>query len=75
MEPVGRIGIGILEILAGILILIPKTIWMGAVLALGILGGAIMMHLTQIGIEVRNDGGLLFFTAIITLYFLVLFFI
>jgi hypothetical protein len=39
---------------------------MGAVLTLGILGGAIIMHLTQIGIEVRNDGGLLFFTAIIT---------
>jgi len=66
LEPVGRIGIGILELIAGILILIPKTVWMGALLALGILGGAIMMHLTQIGIEVRNDGGLLFFTAIIT---------
>ena len=66
MEPIGRIGIGILELIAGILILIPKTVWMGAVLALGILGGAIMMHLTQIGIEVGNDGGLLFFTAIIT---------
>ena len=66
LEPVGRIGIGILELIAGILILIPKTVWMGSLLALGILGGAIMMHLTQIGIEVRNDGGLLFFTAIIT---------
>lgn len=66
LEPIGRIGIGILELIAGILILIPKTVWMGAVLALGILGGAIMMHLTQIGIEVGNDGGLLFFTAIIT---------
>lgn len=66
LEPIGRIGIGILELLASILLLIPKTIWMGAVLTLGILGGAIIMHLTQIGIEVRNDGGLLFFTAIIT---------
>lgn len=66
LEPIGRIGIGILELIAGILILIPKTVWIGAVLALGILGGAIMMHLTQIGIEVGNDGGLLFFTAIIT---------
>ena len=66
LEPIGRIGIGILELLASILLLIPKTIWMGAVLTLGILGGAIIIHLTQIGIEVRNDGGLLFFTAIIT---------
>lgn len=66
LEPIGRIGIGFLELIAGILLLIPKTIWIGATLTLGILGGAIVMHLTQIGIEVKNDGGLLFSTAIIT---------
>ena len=66
LEPIGRIGIGILELIAGILLLIPKTIWMGAILTLGIIGGAIIMHLAQIGIVVRNDGGTLFFTAIIT---------
>jgi uncharacterized membrane protein YphA (DoxX/SURF4 family) len=67
LEPFGRIGIGIAELIAGILLLIPKTIWLGASLSLGIMAGAIVMHLTQLGIEVKDDGGVLFFTAIITL--------
>jgi len=66
LEPVGRIGIGVLELIAGILILIPRTVWIGAVLTVGIIGGAIMMHLTKLGIEINNDDGLLFFTALIT---------
>jgi len=66
LEPYGRIGIGILELIAGILLLIPKTVWAGALLTLGLIGGAIIMHLTKLGIEVRNDGGMLFITAIIT---------
>ncbi|MCB0400268.1 MAG: DoxX family protein [Winogradskyella sp.] len=66
LEPYGRIGIGILELIAGILLLIPKTIWAGALLTIGLIGGAIMMHLTQLGIEVNGDGGVLFYTAIIT---------
>ncbi len=66
LEPFGRIGIGILELIAGILLLIPKTVWIGAGLTLGIIGGAIMMHLTQLGIEVKGDGGVLFYTAILT---------
>ena len=66
LEPYGRIGIGILELIAGILLLIPKTVWAGALLTLGLIGGAIIMHLTKLGIEVKNDGGLLFITAIIT---------
>jgi uncharacterized membrane protein YphA (DoxX/SURF4 family) len=65
LEPYGRIGIGILELIAGILLLIPKTIWAGALLTMGLIGGAIMMHLTQLGIEVKGDGGVLFYTAII----------
>ena len=66
LEPYGRIGIGILELIAGVLLLIPRTIWAGALLTLGLIGGAIMMHLTQLGIEVKDDGGVLFYTAIIT---------
>ena len=66
LEPYGRIGIGILELIASILLLIPKTVWAGALLTLGLIGGAIMMHLTQLGIVVKNDGGLLFITAIAT---------
>ncbi len=66
LEPIGRIGIGILELIAGVLLLIPKTVWIGAGLTLGIIGGAIMMHLTQLGIDVKGDGGLLFGTAVLT---------
>ena len=66
MEPFGRIGIGIAELIAGILLLIPKSVWIGALLSLGIMTGAIFMHLTLLGISVNNDGGILFYTAIIT---------
>jgi putative oxidoreductase len=62
---VGRIGSGIAELIAAILILIPRTIWLGATLTLGIISGAILTHLTKIGIEVRGDGGTLFFMAIL----------
>lgn len=66
LEPNGRILIGILELISAILLLIPKTVWIGAVLTLGIIGGAILMHFTQLGIEINNDGGLLFITALVT---------
>jgi len=67
MEPWGRIGIGILELIASILLFFPKRIWLGSGLAAGLMAGAVMMHLTMIGIEVKGDGGTLFYTAIITL--------
>lgn len=66
LEPYGRISIGILELVSGILILIPKTVWLGATLTLGVLAGAIFFHITKLGIDVNNDGGILFFTAVIT---------
>ena len=69
LEPYGRIGIGVLELIAGILLLIPRTVWIGATLTIGIIGGAIFMHLTKIGIEVNNDKGVLFATAIVTFIF------
>ncbi len=66
LEPYGRIGTGLIELIAGILLLIPKTVWIGAMLTLGIIGGAIMMHFTKLGFEVNNDGGVLFITAVVT---------
>lgn len=66
IEPYGRIAIGILELTAGVLLLVPKTVWIGSLLTLGIIGGAIIMHLTKIGIVVNNDSGVLFTTASIT---------
>lgn len=67
MEPYGRIGIGILELIASILILIPKTVWLGALMTIGILSGATFFHLTALGIEINGDGGKLFYLGIITL--------
>lgn len=63
MEPWGRIGSGIVELLAVILLFIPRTTWLGAALALGVMTGAIFFHLTKLGIEVMDDGGLLFYMA------------
>lgn len=65
MEPWGRIGVGVLELIASVLLLINATVWVGAGLALGLMLGAIGMHLTLLGIEVQGDGGYLFFLAIV----------
>ncbi len=67
MEPWGRIGTGVAELIAVILLLNPKTPAIGAVLAMGLMGGAIMGHLTKLGIEVQGDHGLLFKLAITVL--------
>jgi uncharacterized membrane protein YphA (DoxX/SURF4 family) len=65
IEPYGRIGSGIGELIASILILIPSTTAIGALLAVGVMSGAIMSHLTILGIEVKNDGGQLFIYALL----------
>ncbi len=64
LEPWGRIGSGVAELIAAILILIPATTWIGAGLALGVMFGAIFSHLTILGIDVMGDGGLLFGLAV-----------
>jgi uncharacterized membrane protein YphA (DoxX/SURF4 family) len=64
LEPWGRIGSGVAELIAAILLLIPATTTWGAILAMGIMAGAIMSHLTTLGIAVRGDGGLLFALAV-----------
>lgn len=66
IEPYGRIGSGIIELIASVLILIPRTTLLGAILGLGTMAGAILSHLTKLGIEVNNDGGTLFTLAIVT---------
>src|SRR5687768_13891870 len=59
-EPWGRIGSGVIELIASVLILIPRTSVYGALLGLGAMSGAILSHLTILGIEIQNDGGQLF---------------
>lgn len=65
MEPAGRYGSGVAELIASILILIPVTSWLGALLGLGVISGALFFHLTKLGIEVQGDGGYLFVLAVV----------
>jgi uncharacterized membrane protein YphA (DoxX/SURF4 family) len=65
IEPWGRILVGILELAAGVMLIIPGTAWLGAILALAMMAGAIGMHLTLLGIAVQDDGGYLFFLSLI----------
>ena len=60
LEPVGRIGSGVAELIAAILLLWPGRACWGAALALLIMGGALHAHLTKLGINFNDDGGLLF---------------
>lgn len=65
MEPWGRIGSGIAELIACVLLLTPGLAPLGAVLTLGVISGAIVSHLTKLGIVVKDDGGLLFGLALV----------
>ena len=67
MEPWGRIGSGVVELIASILLLIPRTVVYGGVLSVGVISGAIFFHLTRLGIALRpvGDNGELFALAVI----------
>lgn len=65
LEPWGRIGAGVSELIAGVLLLYPRTSIFGAILALGVMIGAILSHLLFLGVAVGGDGGLLFILALI----------
>ena len=64
VEPWGRIGSGVVELVAAILLLVPATASLGAILTMGVMAGAIVSHLFIFGIEVKGDGGLLFGLAL-----------
>ena len=66
-EPWGRIGSGVVELIAAALLLYPATAAIGAFLAIGLMAGALMSHLLFLGIAVRGDGGLLFVLAVVVL--------
>jgi uncharacterized membrane protein YphA (DoxX/SURF4 family) len=65
LEPYGRIGTGILEAIAAILILIPRFTGFGALLGLMMMTGALYFHLTKLGIYFDGDP-ILFIYALIT---------
>ncbi len=64
IEPWGRIGTGVAELIASILILFPRSSVYGAILAMGIMAGAIATHIFLLGIAVMGDGGQLFIYAL-----------
>ncbi len=63
-EPWGRYGSGVVELIAAVLLLVPTAVAYGATLSVGIAAGAVMSHLTLLGIDVQGDGGLLFGLAL-----------
>ncbi|MFD2565969.1 DoxX family protein [Pseudotenacibaculum haliotis] len=66
-EALMRVGTGIIELIASVLLFVPKRTWLGALLAAGTMSGAVFSHLTILGIEHDNDGGALFISAVVTL--------
>lgn len=64
VEPWGRIGSGVIELIASLLLMVPATVSIGALVAMGVMVGAIVSHLVVLGIEVKGDGGLLFGLAL-----------
>lgn len=64
-EPYGRIGLGVVELITAGLLIVKRTSFLGGLLGLGIISGAILSHLFVLGIEVQNDGGTLFILALI----------
>ena len=67
VEPFGRLGLGVVELIAVVLLLWPRRAVLGGLLSVGLMVGAIGSHLTVLGIEVANDGGQLFAMAWVTL--------
>lgn len=64
-EPAGRLASGVVELVASVLLLVPPTAAVGAALAMGLMTGAILSHLTVLGIAIQGDGGLLFGLALV----------
>ncbi|AXY74858.1 DoxX family protein [Paraflavitalea soli] len=75
MEPWGRIGTGVLELIASMLLLVPRTTVYGAGLGLGLMAGALFFHLTKLGIVFDGDAvlftyALIAFTCCLLLLFI-----
>jgi uncharacterized membrane protein YphA (DoxX/SURF4 family) len=65
VEPYGRIGLGIVELITAVLLIIKRTSFVGSLMGIGMMTGAIFSHLFVLGIVVQNDGGTLFVLAIL----------
>jgi putative oxidoreductase len=67
IEPYGRIGTGVLELIISGLLLFKQSSLIGSILGMGVIAGAILSHIFVLGIEVQHDGGLLFMLALLVL--------
>lgn len=67
IEPWGRIGLGVAELIAAVLVLYPPASLLGMILSFGIISGAVLSHLFVLGIVVQDDGGSLFGLAMVVL--------
>ena len=67
VEPWGRFTVGAIELITVLLLLVPRTAALGAIVAIGLMVGAIGSHLTIIGVNFQGDGGTLFAMAWIVL--------
>lgn len=67
VEPWGRYGSGILELIASVLLILPKFTWIGALISINVMMGAILSHIFFLGLDVKGDGGLLFGLALLVL--------
>ncbi|MBR9859285.1 DoxX family protein [bacterium] len=65
MEPWGHYGSGIVELIAGILLLIPKFRHWGALIGIGVISGAIFFHFTSLGLEVYGDYTLFLYAMVV----------
>jgi uncharacterized membrane protein YphA (DoxX/SURF4 family) len=67
MEPWGRIGTGIAELIASILLLVPRTTFLGAIMGIGLMSGALFFHLSneKIGISFNGDPILFLYALIV----------
>jgi len=72
VEPYGRIGTGVLELIISVLLILKRTSLIGAIMGLAVISGAILSHLFVLGIEVQNDGGVLFGMAILVFVLLLI---
>lgn len=72
MEPWGRIATGIVELVASIMLLYRPTIAIGALMGAGVMSGALLSHISVLGIEVKGDNGQLFIYALLVWIFCII---
>lgn len=66
MEPLGRYGSGVIELFAGLLLLVPRLSWIGALLGSLVMSVALYVHIFNLGLEIKGDGGAMFYLAVTT---------